>query len=185
MLVVLGVTDGLGPHRRRLAADPNPPTTTASTSPGATTWGWNRGDVTVTLNAVDETADNVKSITYSATGAQTIAATTVTAASASFIVTAEGTTTITYHATDKDNHVEGDKVLNVSVDRTPPTISIVEPAPNIVVAQGTFSPARWTCADAGPSGVATCEATEGSPNTTLGRARSTPRRWACATCAST
>ena len=168
MLVVLGALIGTVVTGAALAADPNPPTTTASTSPGATTWGWNRGDVTVTLNATDETVNNVKSITYSATGAQPIGPTTVTAATASFIVTAEGTTTITYHATDKDDHVEGDKVLNVSIDRTPPSISIFEPVLNTVVAQGTFSPARWVCADAGPSGVATCEATEGSPATTLG-----------------
>ena len=36
------------------------------------------------------------------------------------------------------------------------------------MAQGTFSPARWTCADGGPSGLQTCEATEGSPATGLG-----------------
>lgn len=168
MLVVLGLLAGTVLTGAALAETTKPVTTVAQ-SPAATTWGWNRGDVTVTLTAADEAGGSgVKSITYSTSGAQTTVPTTVTAATASFIVSAEGSTTVTYFATDNDGNVEDAKTVAVNIDRTPPSISITEPAEGAIIAQGTFSPARWLCADAGPSGVATCEATEGSPNSGLG-----------------
>jgi len=171
VLVVLGLVAGTAATGVAPAAETTKPVTTASKSPAANALGWNRDNVTVTLTATDEAGGSgVKRITYSVSGAQPISSTTVSAASAAFVISAEGTSTITYWATDTatPENTEDAKTLNVNIDRSPPSISIIQPEGVTLVAQGTFSPARWTCADAGPSGVDTCEATEGSPVTTLG-----------------
>jgi Nidogen-like len=77
---------------------------------------WTRQSVNVTLNA------SVKSITYSATGAQSIAPTTVNAATANVpTITAPGTTTITYHATDTNGTSSSDQTFTVDIFAYPTT----------------------------------------------------------------
>lgn len=107
-------------------ADTVPPTTTASLSQEPNSAGWNDSDVTVTLNAVDTGGTNpsgVQQISYSATGAQTITATSVSSSSTSFVISTEGTTTITYSATDNAGNVEPDQTLVVKLDKTPPVLN--------------------------------------------------------------
>ena len=62
-----------------VALDNTPPTTSAALSPAPNADGWNNGDVTVALTAVDSGSPStgVKEIHFSATGAQPIASTTV------------------------------------------------------------------------------------------------------------
>jgi hypothetical protein len=105
--------------------DVTAPTSTATLSPLANGPGWNKADVLVTLNATDNTGGSgVKNITYSASGAQTISSTTVTGSSTSFTINTEGTTTVTFHATDNANNVESPaKTQVVKLDKTAPVTS--------------------------------------------------------------
>src|SRR4051812_14172982 len=83
------------------------PTTTATPSQAANGAGWNNANVTITLAATDNVGGSgVKSITYSETGAQTVASTTVLADTTDVTINTEGTTTVTYHATDNANNDE-------------------------------------------------------------------------------
>jgi hypothetical protein len=105
------------------AADTTPPTTTAGADPAPNASGWNSGDVTVTLAATDEAGGSgVKQIAYALAGAQTGGA-TVAGAQTTVKVTAEGTTTLTYFATDQAGNVETTKTLVVRIDRSAPSVS--------------------------------------------------------------
>jgi hypothetical protein len=99
------------------------PTTTASLSPTPNPKGWNNSNVTVTLNATTSANNSVKQITYSATGSQAISSTVSNGSSASISITTEGTTTITYFATDAFGDQEAPKTITVKLDKTPPTIT--------------------------------------------------------------
>jgi hypothetical protein len=106
------------------ATDTIPPTTSVSLSPPPNAAGWNKTAVTVMLTAVDEPAGSgVSAITYAATGAQPIARTTVAGASASFSISAEGQTTVTFFATDNAGNKEVAKSIVVRIDTTPPVVS--------------------------------------------------------------
>src|SRR5262249_54013874 len=91
-----------------VASDTIPPVTTAVASPGPNANGWNNSNVTITLNSTDSEpgGTGVKQITYSASGAQTIASTTLMGASTSFTISTEGITTITFFGTDNAGNVE-------------------------------------------------------------------------------
>jgi hypothetical protein len=110
-------------HFRDTAA----PTTTATATANAaayTSGAWTRFNVTLNLNAADGAGEaGVKEITYSATGATTIAPTTVAGASASVpVISAEGTTTVTFFAKDNVGNTETSKTFTVRIDKTAPTI---------------------------------------------------------------
>jgi hypothetical protein len=106
-------------------SDVTPPTTTASASPTANAAGWNKANVTVDLSAVDNAGGSgVKEITYSPSGAQTIASTTVAGSSVGGIsITVEGTTTLSFFAEDNAGNTEATKTLVVKIDKTAPTVS--------------------------------------------------------------
>ncbi len=110
-------------------ADAIAPTTTASASPAANGAGWNKTNVTVDLSATDNAGGSgVKEVTYSASGAQTIASTTVLGSSVSGIsITTEGTTTLSFFAKDNANNTEATKTLVLKIDKTAPTISDLGP----------------------------------------------------------
>ena len=86
------------------------------------------------LDATDSgpNASGVKQITYRVSGAETVSATVVSGASTSITISAEGTTTIAFFATDGVRNVENVKTLSIKIDKTPP--SIVAPAPVTVEA---------------------------------------------------
>lgn len=115
---------GGGSHSLALADnDTADPTTTAEPSPQPNANGWNSSDVTVSLNATDDTGGSgVKEITYSATGAQPIASTTLPGNTAPVNITVEGETTITYFAKDNAGNTEVDQTLTVKLDRTAPGV---------------------------------------------------------------
>jgi hypothetical protein len=111
--------------------DATPPTTTASEAPSPNGAGWNNATtspVTVTLTATDPgpTPSGVKQITYTLTGAQTGGA-TVAGSTASFVVSNEGITTVTFQATDNAGNTEPAKTLQVKIDKTPPTTTVSGP----------------------------------------------------------
>lgn len=99
-----------------------PPTTTASVTPPANAFGWHNGTATVLLAATD-TGSGVKEITYSATGAGALPEASVAGSAASVSVSAEGTTLLSFRATDNANNAENPQSLEIRNDVTPPVIS--------------------------------------------------------------
>jgi IPT/TIG domain-containing protein len=105
------------------------PITTASATPAANGAGWNNSNVTVTLTAMDNAGGSgVASITYTLTGAQ-VGGGSVAGSSTSFTILAEGTTTVTYHATDIAGNSEVDKTLVIKIDKTAPTLTFGAASP--------------------------------------------------------
>jgi N-acetylneuraminic acid mutarotase len=104
--------------------DTTPPTTSAN-YPLPNANGWNRFNMTVFLNANDPCcatpSSGTQSITYTLTGAHTGGGTFNTG-STSFPITNEGTTTVTYYATDNAGNVEDEKTLVIRLDKTAPSV---------------------------------------------------------------
>jgi len=91
----------------------------AAATPQANSAGWNNSDVTLNFSAV---GCNVQSIVLSATGAQS-GKQTLTGASGSYVISAEGTTTVSYFATNADGEFPDVKTITVKLDKTPPVIT--------------------------------------------------------------
>lgn len=107
-----------------VAGDTIPPTTVFAASPLANAAGWNNTNVTVTLTASDNPGGSgVQQIRYSLSGAQTSGPQVVAGGTASVTISAEGTTTLIYFATDNAGNQETPKTLVVNIDKTPPAIS--------------------------------------------------------------
>lgn len=121
------------------------PATSATLAPAANRAGWSRIDTAVTLRADDGTGAGSASITYSATGAQPIAQTTVTGGSVTIPINRQGMTTITYSARDKVGNVAATRTAIVKLDKTLPTITHAGPA-NGATVKGTV-PLTATAAD--------------------------------------
>jgi hypothetical protein len=111
-------------------ADSTAPTTTATLSPEPNAYGWTNSDTAVTLSAEDQGGSGVEKITYSASGAQTIAQTDAPGNSVDLTLDQVGTTILTYYATDKAGNVEDQKTLTVKIDKTAPSVSSTSP-PNL------------------------------------------------------
>jgi hypothetical protein len=109
-------------------ADTLPPVSTVSLSPAPNAQGWNRTNVTVLLNATDKPGSDVKQIQYSLDGPQTKTSTIVNGPAASVTVSSEGTTLLTYFATDNAGNQEAARTVTIRIDRTPPSITGL-PAP--------------------------------------------------------
>jgi hypothetical protein len=78
----------------------------------------------VSLSARDEAGGSgVRSITFSATGAQPIIRTTVSGSTASVPITAEGITTLSYLATDQAGNQAQPQTVTVKIDETTPLVS--------------------------------------------------------------
>ena len=107
------------------ARDAIPPTTSATASPQPNAAGWNNTAVTVALAATDNAGGSgVKSISYTVNNGSTSSGGTLTGASGSFAVSAEGLDTVTYGATDNAGNVEAARTLALRIDRTPPTLTL-------------------------------------------------------------
>lgn len=105
-----------------------PPTTVASLSPQPNGAGWDNSNVTVTLTATAASAGaTVKQITYSETGAQALASTTVNAPSVQILISTEGVTTLSFFATDNAGNAESPKSIAIRLDKTAPSINCGAP----------------------------------------------------------
>jgi uncharacterized repeat protein (TIGR01451 family)/uncharacterized delta-60 repeat protein len=109
---------------RLVRTDELAPVSTASSPSAPNTSGWYNQDVSVSLSAADENGGTgVKQITFSASGAQTIPSTTVTADSAQVpSITSEGTTVISYYATDNAGNNETAQTVTIKLDKTAPSV---------------------------------------------------------------
>ena len=113
--------------------DSVPPTTSANASPGPNGNGWNNTNVTVNLNATDNPGGSgVKQIQFALGGAQNTGWQTVVGNAASVTISAEGTTILSYFATDNAGNQETTKTLTIRIDKTPPIISGL-PAPGCTI----------------------------------------------------
>jgi hypothetical protein len=150
-------------HLQLACPDTIPPTTTVGISPEPNPGGWNRSDPTVSLTAVDNPGGSgVASITYSADGANPITAQTVSGSAASFQITAEGTTTVTYYARDVAGNTESAHTLVVKLDKTPPRVTTTRtPSPNANGWSNTPVTVHFATADdgSGLAGPATADVT--------------------------
>jgi hypothetical protein len=146
------------------------PASTATVGGASPSTGWYRNPITLDLQAVDEVGGSgVASITYVATGAQSIASTTVTGSSASVPVSAQGTTTVTFFATDAAGNTETADSVDIRVDTLAPTITVTSPAQGATYTPGQQVVAAYSCNDAQPGCTATGTVANGAPlDTTVG-----------------
>lgn len=137
-------------------ADTTPPTSSASISPAPTVFGWNNGTATVTITAQDEpNGSGLEMISYLASGASSFAD-SPPASPASFPVSNQGTTSISYFSTDVAGNREASKSLAVRIDTTVPVITGSRtPAANADGWNKAGVTASFLCSDA-LSGIATC-----------------------------
>jgi hypothetical protein len=97
--------------------DISAPSTSLSTGTAANTAGWwATSPVAVTLTATD-TGSGVRSITYQVGSASAV---TVNAATTTFNVSTQGSTVITYKATDNAGNVESQKTNTIKLDTVAP-----------------------------------------------------------------
>jgi hypothetical protein len=104
-----------------VAPDTTPPVSAAAMSSPPNASGWHSGNVTVTFTAADEArGSGLDAIVYMLTGAQSGAGTL--ASGGTVAITAEGLTTLTWHAVDRAGNAEAARTLQFSIDRTNPAI---------------------------------------------------------------
>ena len=140
-------------------ADVTPPTVVAVPTPAAPNGenGWYTSNVTVRLNATDN--GTVSSRQYSTNGGSTW--TTVNANTPTFTVSAEGTTTVLFRATDNGGNVSPVGQLVLRIDKTAPTVAFEGATAGASV--GNAGDVSWTAADA-TSGIQTVTAAlDGAP----------------------
>ena len=100
-------------------------------------------------------------ITYQASGAQTIAATTVLSDTASPVISADGITTLTFSATDAAGNVEPNQAINVKVDSGAPAVTITTPSDGAIYELNEAGTVDFACDDA-VSGLASCVGSVGN-----------------------
>jgi hypothetical protein len=99
------------------------PVVTASASPSGGPGGWSTSPVTVTLSASDEQGPGVRSITYSATGAGATPETVVAGSTAQVVVSADGSTSLSFWTTDAAGTSSAPQSLAILVDHTAPAVA--------------------------------------------------------------
>ncbi|MGB8019936.1 MAG: hypothetical protein WCF04_01770, partial [Candidatus Nanopelagicales bacterium] len=180
--VVIGSGSGTLPDYSQMTCnrdvplgDTTPPVSSANAAPAPTAAGWNNTAVAVTVEAQDEAGGSgLQLIAYAASGASTFADSSPTSP-ATVPVTNEGTTLVTYFASDVAGNQESKKSLQVRIDQAVPTITGSRtPAANAAGWSNAGVTASFLCAD-GLSGIATCTlpqtfTTEGSDQSALGMA---------------
>ena len=151
-------------------ADTIAPVTTATGSPS----GWSAQNVTVALAATDNAGGSgVKEITYTVASVSK----TVSGASASIPVTAEGATTIAYAAKDNAGNVEAAKTLVVRIDKTAPTVTCSANPKTLWPADHRLVPitatVKVTDSRSGPAGFTLTAVTSNEPDNAPGSADGT------------
>lgn len=118
--VVATSSSGLLPIEGGASATPpdiTPPTSVATVSPAPNSDGWNHDGVIVHIAASDA-GSGVASIAVATSGDPA----TTAGDSVDVPVSSEGTTTVTYYATDKAGNAEPPQIKIVRIDETPPSV---------------------------------------------------------------
>jgi len=110
-----------------IVIDRSGPATTATITPAPDAGGNVALSGTVNVTATDPSG--VASITYSATGAQPIASTTVSGATAHTLITAIGTTTVSFFATDTLGNIGATRHIDVHVISTQASTTTITSEP--------------------------------------------------------
>ena len=105
------------------------PTVAASPTPGL-----RNTPASVVLTASDG-GSGIASLTYSASGATTVASTTVAVATASLSITAQGSTTVTARAVDRAGNSSVLSTFTYIIDTIAPTITCPAPTPTFIYNQ--------------------------------------------------
>ena len=137
-LIYVSAEDNAG-NRNLLAKwiDLVPPTSTTVLTPAANSTGWNNSNITVELKSLDDLGGSgVKSLTYNATGAQTIPEETINKKEAPFTFpqpstssnflskslnfSTEGVSTLNFFGKDFAGNTEANKTRVIKIDKTLP-----------------------------------------------------------------
>lgn len=103
--------------------DSTPPESVASFDSDPTPHGWHNADATLIISAADEDGGSgVREIAFSLSGASTGGA-VVPGDAVELEITAEGTTTVEYFATDNAGNSEEPQTFEVRIDKTPPLMN--------------------------------------------------------------
>ncbi len=137
--VTFFATDAIGdstvPQSITVKLDTGAPT--LAFAPPANAAGWNCCSGAFSITGIDAVS-GVASITYSTTGATTIAQTTANGATASLTLL-QGTTTVTFFATDVAGNVSAPQSVTVRLDLTPPTITANSNPPSAKAKRGSVT----------------------------------------------
>ena len=98
------------------------PNASATVSAFGAVDGWSPGAATVNITAIDPGGSGVARIVWSASGAQNTPPTNVNGESAQLTISANGTTTVTFHAVDSAGNVGPSGNVTVKVDSSGPTV---------------------------------------------------------------
>jgi hypothetical protein len=131
-----------------------PPVTTATQVPPPNGNGWNNTNVTLTLDATDNSGGSgVKEVTYQVGAASPIV---VPGASKTLLFNTEGVYPLDFFAADNAGNVEATQSLLLRIDKTAPTVASSQTPPaNGAGWNNSDVIVTFSCADA-LSGVATC-----------------------------
>jgi TolB protein len=147
--------------------DQTAPNVTATITSPASAAGWYGSDTFVLLRASDNAGGSgVASITYAINGGSDFSGGSssltggivVNNSEVDIPVTAEGTTTISYFATDSAGNSSPEQTVTLQLDKTAPGVTINTPTEGAVYTQNQVVKANYNCADA-LSGIATCAGT--------------------------
>lgn len=122
------------PKTLTLRIDRIAPASSASATPAPDASGRNTTPVTVSIAAVDS-GSGVQSITVLRTTGTSTTGETFPGASATFIVSAQGTTTVAYQATDAAGNTEAARSLTIRIEAAP--------APAFSASVSVWPPALW------------------------------------------
>lgn len=156
--------------------DQTAPTVTATTSSLPSDAGWYNTDTFVLLRASDNAGGSgVASITYAINGGSggggggssdfsggansLTGGIVVNSSQVDIPITTEGTTTITYFATDSAGNSSLEQTVTLKLDKTAPNVAITTPTQGAVYTLNQVVKANYNCTDA-LSGIDTCVGTK-------------------------
>lgn len=108
-----------------VVTDSTAPVTLATPSIPIAAGGWYKASVTLSLSASDHIGGSgVREITYSATGATTIASTTIAGSSTSILFGRPGETLLSVSARDEAGNVEATQNISIRIDKLNPSATV-------------------------------------------------------------
>jgi len=105
---------------------PQPPATTATAAPAPGPSGWTRQSVTVSFTATSPSNIPIQRIVIQTSGAQP-GVQDLSGTKGSVTITADGQTSVAFHAEDIAGNIEATQVLTVKVDGTQPIVTCEAP----------------------------------------------------------